>query len=529
MTANPAGMVRGLFAAITLVDRATAPITQVNQAMDRTKPRVQALQQDVDKLQQQTDRAGWILSGVTRRLEENQAAIAALGAAMTAAGAAGAWMLTNQAKRAGEYESMLANFRKTLGENADGILDEMDQAAAGTVSAYEQIKQANYAMMMGIDAQAIPAMMEAARAASKRFGGDVSYYYQSIVTGTARQSKLILDNLGIIVDSEKAYKAYAESIGKSAGALTENERKLAYQQEVMRQAKKMIEETKMSYGSYGDEMARIAALQEEVSQEIAGTTIPAQMLLLETISRVLAVIKDAPAPVKTVVGVLALITTGALGTIGPLLTAAASAKYLGLSLGVSSVGIKAFAASVGTATLAAAPWLIVIGAIIAALWLLYDVWANGWDNSAIKGAVDWLTERLQPAIGAINAAMDWLRGLIDRVREGFKNVTTVINQALENPVIQAALTGARTIFALTPMGLGYNAARTLLPLEAAQAQATGPRVGRLEVNVNIPEVATRMDDEEFKRVVKEAGGLAAEAADRRLVQDLRAHGAGAAI
>jgi len=529
MTANPAGMVRGLYAAITLVDRATAPITQVNQAMDRSKPRVQALQQDVDKLQQQTDRAGGILGGVTRRLEENQAAVAALGAAMTAAGAAGAWMLTNQAKRAGEYESMLANFRKALGDNATATLEEMDQAAAGTVSAYEQIKQANYAMMMGIDAEAIPAMMEAARAASKRFGGDVSYYYQSIVTGTARQSKLILDNLGIIVDAEKAYKDYAASIGKSTGALTENERKLAYQQEVMRQAKAMVEETEMAYGSYGDEMARIAALQEEVSQEIAGTTIPAQMLLLETISQVLGVIKDAPAPIKTVVGLLALVTTGALGTIGPLLTAAASAKYLGLSLSVSSIGIKAFAASIGTATLAAAPWLLVIGAIIAALWLLHDIWANGWDNSAIKGAVDWLAEFFKPAIEDINVAMDWLRGLIDRVRDGFKAAGAAINQALENPAIQVALTAAKTLFSLTPMGIGYNAAQALLPLEAAQGRVAGPRVDRLEVNVNIPEVATRMDDEEFKRVVKEAGGLGADEAERRLTQDLRAHGAGAAI
>lgn len=528
MTANPAGMVRGLYAAITLVDKATAPITQVNQAMDRSKPRVQALQQDIDKLQQQTDRAGGILGGVTRRLEENQAAVAALGAAMTVAGAAGALMLTNQAKRAGEYESMLANFRKTLGADADAMLDEMDRAAAGTVSAYEQIKQANYAMMMGIDADAIPSMMEAARAASKRFGGDVSYYYQSIVTGTARQSKLILDNLGIIVDAEKAYKDYATSIGKSSGALTENERKLAYQQEVMRQAKAMVEETEMAYGSYGDEMARIAALQEEVSQEIAGTTIPAQMLLLETISRVLGVLKDAPGPVKTIVGLLALITTGALSMIGPLLTSAAAATYLGATLGISSAGVTAFAASIGTATLAAAPWLLIIGAIIAALWLLYDIWANGWDNSAIKGAVDWLTQGLQPALEDINIAMDWLRGLIDRVREGFKGAITVINQALENPVVQAALTGARMLFSMTPMGLGYNAARTLLPLEAAQTTTARTKVDRLEVNVNIPEVATRMDDEEFKRVVKEAGGLAAEEADRRLVQDLRAHGAGAA-
>ena len=46
----------------------------------------------------------------------------------------------------------------------------------------------------------------------------------------------MLDNLGIIVKSETAYQLYAESIGKTSNQLTEQEKKLAFNAEAMRQA-----------------------------------------------------------------------------------------------------------------------------------------------------------------------------------------------------------------------------------------------------------------------------------------------------
>ena len=43
-----------------------------------------------------------------------------------------------------------------------------------------------------------------------------------------RQSIMMLDNLGIIVDTQKAYDDYAKSIGKASSELTDQEKKIAF-------------------------------------------------------------------------------------------------------------------------------------------------------------------------------------------------------------------------------------------------------------------------------------------------------------
>jgi hypothetical protein len=279
-------------------------------------------------------------------------------------------------------------------------------------------------MTMGIDAETIPAMMEAARAASRRFGGDISYYYQSIVTGTARQSKLILDNLGIIVDANTAYETYAKSVKKSVTALTDEERSLAFQQEVMRQSQIMVEETDMTYGEYGDTLARISVIQGELSREVAGSTIPIQSGFLGVLEGTLDAFKNAPGPIKATVGTFALLTSGGLAMAGPLLTSAASAATLYsnisdtklmTSLITSTKAVWAF-----TASLLANPltWVIVgIVALGAALYLLASNWdaisdwfMGKWEaiGEAVSGVIDWISGAWDATVGRLVSGAEWL-------------------------------------------------------------------------------------------------------------------------
>ena len=48
------------------------------------------------------------------------------------------------------------------------------------------------------------------------------------VTGVGRQSKLMLDNIGVIVKAEEAYTAYAAKLGLAADELTDVQKKLAF-------------------------------------------------------------------------------------------------------------------------------------------------------------------------------------------------------------------------------------------------------------------------------------------------------------
>jgi hypothetical protein len=57
--------------------------------------------------------------------------------------------------------------------------------------------------------------------------GDTDFLYQSIATGIKRSSPLILDNLGLVVKVGAANEAYAESLGKTVGELTAQEKQMA--------------------------------------------------------------------------------------------------------------------------------------------------------------------------------------------------------------------------------------------------------------------------------------------------------------
>ena len=70
-------------------------------------------------------------------------------------------------------------------------------------------------------------LFDTAQRLGQALGIDTARSIHSLVTGIGRQSRLMLDNLGIIVDTKKANEDYAESLGKSVSQLTEQEQKLA--------------------------------------------------------------------------------------------------------------------------------------------------------------------------------------------------------------------------------------------------------------------------------------------------------------
>ncbi|RLF32701.1 MAG: hypothetical protein DRN07_04430 [Thermoplasmata archaeon] len=83
-------------------------------------------------------------------------------------------------------------------------------------------------MMMGIRPEALTRLMAIARATAKMTGQEVTKAFEDITLGIARQSKMILDNLGIIIRVEEANRRYAASLGKTASQLTDAEKKQAF-------------------------------------------------------------------------------------------------------------------------------------------------------------------------------------------------------------------------------------------------------------------------------------------------------------
>jgi len=156
----------------------------------------------------------------------------ALGASLAAV--AGAFRLVKtsaeQAGQAKAFETSLA----AQGIAADKFLAKLKEVSAGQIANADLILASNRALALGIKADDLPALLETASQASVKLGVSVTQAFNDITTGVGRASPLILDNLGIVVDSNKVYGDYAASIGKTVEALSKQERTQALTNAVIR-------------------------------------------------------------------------------------------------------------------------------------------------------------------------------------------------------------------------------------------------------------------------------------------------------
>lgn len=137
-------------------------------------------------------------------------------------------------------EAQRASFEvlsKQIGEDATSALAKYREATKGYVSDSDLVAVANQAMLLGVNtnAEAFARLTADAVKLGDAMGISVKDSVESLTLGIGRQSKLILDNLGVIVNTEQAYKNFADANGLLASKLTDSQQKLAFQEEAFRQ------------------------------------------------------------------------------------------------------------------------------------------------------------------------------------------------------------------------------------------------------------------------------------------------------
>lgn len=162
------------------------------------------------------------------------------------------------------------NLSSAAGTGADSMLESLKRASAGMVVEADLITAAGKAMLMNIPAGEITKLMEIAAATSKTTGQTITEAFSDITLGVARQSKMILDNLGIIVDVDKANQDYAKTLGKTAEALTDTEKRQAFMNSVMKAGEDMIRRIGSSAGSL-DGVNKLLAAQSNLWNEVNKT------------------------------------------------------------------------------------------------------------------------------------------------------------------------------------------------------------------------------------------------------------------
>jgi len=134
-------------------------------------------------------------------------------------------------------EQAFNNLRKEAGFSIN-TFNKLDKAVNGTVDRVTLMTQANNAMLLGIaesDDQ-MAELFDTAQRLARAVGQDAAFGIESFVTGLGRQSREMLDNLGLMVSAEDAQKKYADALGKSVSKLTDQEKKQAFVNEAMSQA-----------------------------------------------------------------------------------------------------------------------------------------------------------------------------------------------------------------------------------------------------------------------------------------------------
>jgi len=156
-------------------------------------------------------------------------------------------------------EQAMQQFNLKMGDVADTMLGDMRKASKGMISDFELVKNANSALALGISENQIPALLEVATARAKVFGRTASEAFNDLAIGIGRQSRLILDNLGIILDLDEAYEFYAREIGSTADELTELEKKEALVNAILRESKGLVQANIFLQETHAEKLERLAA------------------------------------------------------------------------------------------------------------------------------------------------------------------------------------------------------------------------------------------------------------------------------
>lgn len=145
----------------------------------------------------------------------------------------------NAAQRLGDATDTLG---ARFGTTGDAIVEAIQKTSNFTINQMDAMRAANQAMLLGVakSPEEFERLTKIAVQLGRAMGQDATKSVEDLTIGIGRQSRLILDNLGIMVNVEKAHQKYADSLGKDVDALTDAEKQQAFLNEALDQGEKKI-------------------------------------------------------------------------------------------------------------------------------------------------------------------------------------------------------------------------------------------------------------------------------------------------
>ena len=134
-------------------------------------------------------------------------------------------------KRVAAFDQLVEGFNRTAnaaGRSASIVVGNLKRITDGAISSEQAFQAAAVGFSAGFSTTEIEGLTKVAKGASLALGRDMGDAMDRLIRGTAKIEPEILDELGIFVRLDDAVKDYAESMGKTAGQLTQTERRQAF-------------------------------------------------------------------------------------------------------------------------------------------------------------------------------------------------------------------------------------------------------------------------------------------------------------
>uniref|UniRef100_A0A6M3L5L2 Putative tail protein n=1 Tax=viral metagenome TaxID=1070528 RepID=A0A6M3L5L2_9ZZZZ len=182
------------------------------------------------------------------------------------------------AKLSAEFNQInkaFGNMATRAGSDADKVLASLKKMSSGTINSLDLVRSASKAALFGLPLQDLDKLMAIARASATATGQSIGKMFDDIVTGIARGSPMILDNLGLTLKIGEATDAYAKSIGKTSEELTAEERKMATLNATLEAGTKIMD-------NLGDAATEVTDLQKWDQMTAAVTDLKIELGLVLT-------------------------------------------------------------------------------------------------------------------------------------------------------------------------------------------------------------------------------------------------------
>jgi lambda family phage tail tape measure protein len=159
------------------------------------------------------------------------------------------------------------------------LAKRFEQASGGAISLRESMEATAKAVSSGLSQAQFLKLGEVAKKASQALGVGMSDAVSRLTRGITKLEPELLDELGIFTKVGKATEDYARSVGKSANALTDFERRQAFANAVLAEGAQKFGEIKIDTNPYDKLLATLKNVAQSIGEIINVAIVPLVSLL----------------------------------------------------------------------------------------------------------------------------------------------------------------------------------------------------------------------------------------------------------